>query len=64
MLFGLVLAEMEVGVKFLEILQANIKHACKHSWVQLRQWFLTGGTKHRNRGYEPPTFLGIHALKI
>ena len=36
----------------------------------LRQWFLTGvhvplgGTKHRNRGYEAPTFLGIHALKI
>jgi len=24
-----------------------------------RQWFLTGGTKHRNREYEAPTFLGI-----
>jgi len=31
MLFGLVPAEMEVGVKYLEILQAEIDSACKHS---------------------------------
>jgi len=31
MLFGLVLAEMEVGVKFLQILQAEFEPACKHS---------------------------------
>ena len=30
MLFGLVSAEMEVGVKYLEILQAEIESACKH----------------------------------
>jgi len=35
MSFGLVLAEMEVGVKFLAILQANIETAYKHSGVQL-----------------------------
>jgi len=35
MLFGLVLAEMEVGVKFLEILQAEFEPACKHSGAQL-----------------------------
>jgi len=33
-LFGLIPAEMEVGVKYLEILQAEFESACKHSWVQ------------------------------
>ena len=32
-LFGLVLAEMEVRVKYLEILQAEFESACKHSGV-------------------------------
>jgi len=35
MLFGFVPAEMEVGVKYLEILQAEFDAACKHSWAQL-----------------------------
>jgi len=34
-LFGLVPAEIEVGVKFLEILQAEFEPAYKHSGVQL-----------------------------
>ena len=34
-LFGLVPAEMEVGVKYLEILQAEFESACKHSGAQL-----------------------------
>jgi len=39
MLFGLVPAEMEVGVKFLEILQAEFESANKHSGPQLRGLF-------------------------
>jgi len=39
MLFGLVLVEMEVGVKFLQILQAEFKPACKHSGAKLRGLF-------------------------
>jgi len=35
MLFGLVPAEMEVGVKYFEILQAEFESACKHSGTQL-----------------------------
>ena len=35
MLFGLVPAVMEVGVKYLEILQADFESACKHSGAQL-----------------------------
>ena len=35
MLSGLVPAEMEVGVKYLEILQAEFESACKHSGAQL-----------------------------
>jgi len=35
MLFGLVSAEMEIGVKYLEILQAEFESACKHSGAQL-----------------------------
>jgi len=35
MLFGLVPAEMEVGVKYLEILQAAFESVCKHSGEQL-----------------------------
>jgi len=35
MLYGLVLAEMEVRVQFLEMLQANIKPEYKHSGAQL-----------------------------
>jgi len=35
MLFGLVPAEMEVGVKYLEILHAEFESACKHSGAQL-----------------------------
>jgi len=35
MLFGLVPTEMEVGVKFLEILQAEFEPACIHSGAQL-----------------------------
>jgi len=35
MLFGVVPAEMEVGVKYLEILQAEFESACKHSEAQL-----------------------------
>jgi len=35
MLFGLVPAEMEVEVRYLEILQAEFESACKHSWAQL-----------------------------
>jgi len=34
-LFGLVPAEMEVGVKYLEILQAEFESAYKHSGAQL-----------------------------
>ena len=34
MLFGLVPAEMEVGVKYLEILQAKFESACKYSGEQ------------------------------
>ena len=34
-LFGLVPAEMEVGVKYLEILQAEFETACKHLGAQL-----------------------------
>jgi len=34
MLFGLVLAEMEVEVKYLEILQTEFECACKHSGAQ------------------------------
>ena len=34
MLFRLVPAEMEVGVKYLEILQAEFESACKHSVTQ------------------------------
>ena len=34
MLFGLVPAEMEVGVKYLGILQAEFESACKHSGAQ------------------------------
>ena len=34
-LFGLIPAEMEVWVKYLEILQAEFKSACKHSGAQL-----------------------------
>jgi len=34
-LFALVPAEMEVGVKYLEILQAEFESACKHSGAQL-----------------------------
>jgi len=35
MLFGLVPAELEVGAKYLEILQAEFESACKHSGAQL-----------------------------
>ena len=35
MLFGLVPAEMEVGIKYLEISQAEFESACKHSGAQL-----------------------------
>ena len=35
MLFGLALAQMEVGVKFLAIVQTNIETAYKHSGAQL-----------------------------
>jgi len=35
MLFGLVLAEMEFRVKYLEILQAEFESTCKHSGAQL-----------------------------
>ena len=35
LLFGLVPAEMEVGVKYLEIFQAEFESACKHSGEQL-----------------------------
>jgi len=35
MLFGLVPAEMEVGVKYLEILLAEFEFTCKHSGAQL-----------------------------
>ena len=35
MLVGLVPAEMEVGVKYLEILQAEFESVCKHSGAQL-----------------------------
>jgi len=35
MLFGLVSAEVEVGVKYLEILQPEFESACKHSGAQL-----------------------------
>jgi len=35
MLFGLVLAEMEVGVKCLEISQAEFESVFKHPWAQL-----------------------------
>jgi len=34
-LFGLIPAEMEVGVKYLVILQAEFESACKHSGAQL-----------------------------
>jgi len=33
--FSLVPAEMEVGVKYLEILQAEFESACKYSGAQL-----------------------------
>jgi len=39
MLFGLVPAEMEVGVKYLESLWAEFESACKHSEAQLRGLF-------------------------
>jgi len=35
MLFGLVPAEMEVRIKYLEISQAEFECACKHSGAQL-----------------------------
>jgi len=35
MSFGLVSEEMEVVVKYLEILQAKFEFACKHSGAQL-----------------------------
>ena len=35
MLFGLVPAEMDVGVTFLEILQAEFKPVYKYSWTRL-----------------------------
>jgi len=35
MLFGLVPVEVEVGVKFLAVLQAELEPACKHSEAQL-----------------------------
>ena len=38
-LFGLVPAEMEVGVKYLEILQAEFESACRHSGAQLGRLF-------------------------
>jgi len=34
-LCGLVPAEMEIGVKYLEILQAEFESACKHPGAQL-----------------------------
>jgi len=40
MLIGLVPAEMEVGAKFLEILQVEFKPAYKHSGVQLGGCFI------------------------
>ena len=39
MLFGLVPEEMEVGLKYLEILQAELESACKHSGEHLRGLF-------------------------
>jgi len=39
MLFGLVPAEMEVGVKDLEILQAEFESACKRSRAQVGRLF-------------------------
>ena len=42
MLFGLVPAEMEFGVKYIEILQDEFESACKHSGAQL------GGLFSRN----------------
>ena len=39
MLFGLVPEEMEVGLKYLEILQAELESACKHSGAHLRGLF-------------------------
>ena len=39
MLFGLVPAEMEVGVKYLEILQAEFESACKQAGAQLAGLF-------------------------
>jgi len=39
MLFGLVPAEMEVGVKYFEILQAEFESPCKHSGAQLKGIF-------------------------
>jgi len=39
MLFALVPAEMEVGVKYLEILLAEFESACKHSGAQLGRLF-------------------------
>ena len=41
-LFGLVPAEVEVGVKYFEILQAEFESACKHSGAQL------GGLSNRH----------------
>jgi len=40
LLFGLVLAEMEVGVKFIEIWEVKFKLACKHSGAQLKGLFI------------------------
>ena len=44
MLFGLVPAEMEIRVKFLEILQVEFELACKYSGAQLGRVF----SRHAN----------------
>ena len=45
-LFGLVPAEMEIGVKYLDILQAEFESACKHSGAQLGGLF----SRHAKQG--------------
>jgi len=61
MLFGIVPAEMKVGVKYLEILQAEFKSACKHSGAQLVGLFSRHAKSFKNNICAIVTFDTVHA---
>ena len=58
MWLGLVPAEIEAGVKFLEILQTEFEPAYKYSWVLLGKLFSRDAKQGRNEGGKGGTIPG------